>query len=357
MKKILIILGILILIIGIGIGCLYGYYNNSLKETYGNEEENVTLIINQGTSSKGVVDIVYNAGLLKNKYVGYVYIKLHNINNLQAGEYQVNKAMNFTEILDKISSGEVVDNSISITFVEGKRLTYFVSQISKKFPYTEEEIMKRLEDKDYLQSLIDKYWFLTDEILNDKLYYALEGYLYPSTYYFKEDASLEDIIDRLLSQTGKELSNYKTEIANSDYTIHEILTMASIVELEAGIDKYRAGVAGVFYNRLNNNQSLGSDVTTYYAAKIDMGERDLYQYEIDDINDYNTRPLSKIGLPVGPISNPGIASIKAAIEPEDSNYLFFVADKNGNIYFSATNYEHETTIARLKEEGLWYVYS
>lgn len=357
MKKVLIILGIFILIIGIGIGSLYIYYNNSLKETYGNEDENVTLIINQGTSSKGVVDIVYNAGLLKNKYVGYIYIKLHNINNLQAGEYQVNKAMNFTEILDKISSGEVVDNSITVTFVEGKRLTYFVSQIAKKFPYTEEEIMNKLEDKDYLQSLIEKHWFLTDEILNDKLYYALEGYLYPSTYYFKEDASLEDIIDRLLSQTGKELSNYKTEIANSNYTVHELLTMASIVELEAGVDKYRSGVAGVFYNRLNNNQSLGSDVTTYYAAKIEMGERDLYQYEIDAINDYNTRPLSKIGLPVGPIANPGIASIKAAIEPEDSNYLFFVADKNGVIYFSATNYEHETTIARLKEEGLWYVYS
>ena len=359
MKKILIILGILILILGASVGGVFVYYNNTLKETHGNSNEPVTLIINQGTSSKGVIDIIYNAGLLKNKYVGYVYIKQHNINNLQAGEYEVNKGMTFTEILEKISSGETVDRSFSVTFVEGKRLTYFVNVISKNFPYTEEEIHDLLENKDYLQSLIDKHWFLTDEILNDKLYYALEGYLYPSTYYFDVDTSLEDIIDKLLSQMGKELSNYKDEIENSEYTVHELLTMASIVELEAGINvaSYRPGVAGVFYNRLNSNQSLGSDVTTYYAAQIDMGERDLYQYEIDDINDYNTRPLSKIGLPVGPISNPSASSIKAAIEPEENDYFFFVADIKGTVHFTKTNAEHEAKIAELKRDGLWYVYS
>lgn len=357
MKKILIILGILILILGIGVGCVIGYYNSSLKATFGKEDEIVKIEVNQGTSSKSVVDLIYNAGLLKNKYVGYAYIKLHKVNNLQAGNYTVNKSMTFEEILNKIIAGEVDDNSVSVTFVEGKRLTYFAKQISKSFPYTEKEIMALLEDKEYLAKLIDKYWFLTDEILNDKLYYALEGYLYPSTYYFKEDASIEDIIDKLLTQTGNELAKYKEEIENSDYTVHEILTMASIVELEAVTPEDRKGVAGVFYNRLNNNQSLGSDVTTYYAAKIEMGDRELYQYEIDDINDYNTRPLGKIGLPIGPICNPSVASIVAAIEPKNSNYLFFVADRNRKIYFSATNYEHETTIATLKEQGLWYEYS
>lgn len=357
MKKILIILGIIIVILGIGVGCIFGYYNKNVKQITGTEDEKVTIVVNQGTSSKGVIDLIYNAGLLKNKYVGYAYIKMNNVNNLQAGIYEVDKSMNLPEILDKISKGEVVDNSKSVTFVEGKRLTYFVKQIANNFPYTEEEIMKVLENKDYLNTLIDKYWFLTTEILNDKLYYALEGYLYPSTYYFEEDASIEEIIERLLTQTGTELSKYKSAIEASDYTVHELLTMASIVELEAVTAEDRKGVAGVFYNRLNNNQSLGSDVTTYYAAQIEMGDRELYQYEIDDINDYNTRPLGKVGLPIGPICNPNTTSIAAAIEPIDSSYLFFVADKNRKIYFSATNYEHETTIAKLKEQGLWYEYS
>lgn len=357
MKKLLIILGVIILVLGLGVGYVIGYYNSSLKATPGTEEEVVRININTGTSSKSVVDILYNAGLLKNKYVGYAYVKLHNVNNLQAGNYEVNKSMTFEEILNKMIAGEVENDSISVTFVEGKRLTYFVSQISKNFPYTEEEILNKLEDKEYLTTLIDKYWFLTDEILNDKLYYALEGYLYPSTYYFNTDASIEEIIDKLLTQTGKELAKYQDEIEKSSYSVHELLTMASIVELEAVTPEDRRGVAGVFYNRLSNNQSLGSDVTTYYAAKIEMGDRELYQYEIDDINDYNTRPLAKKGLPVGPICNPTATSIAAAIEPQNSNYLFFVADKNRKLYFSATNYEHESTIATLKEQGLWYEYS
>ena len=132
--------------------------------------------------------------------------------------------------------------------------------------------------------------------------------------------------------------------------------MASIVELE-GAHADRNGVAGVFYNRLAIGEPLGSDVTTYYAERIEMSDRDLYQAEIEEANDYNTRSYHLAGkLPVGPICNPSESSINAALNPTDHEYLFFVADKYGKTYFSKDGAEHENTIARLKNEGLWYEY-
>ena len=103
--------------------------------------------------------------------------------------------------------------------------------------------------------------------------------------------------------------------------------------------------------------SIGSDVTTYYAARVDMGSRDLYLSEINTYNPYNTRGPEMLGkLPIGPISNVSEQSIKAALYPAKGSYLYFVADKNGKIYFSNTNEEHDKTINSLKKDGLWYEY-
>jgi UPF0755 protein len=276
---------------------------------------------------------------------------------MQAGNYELNNGMSLEEILTKINNGEVVDNSITVTFVEGKRITNYVKVINKKFGYSEDEILKVLSDKAYLQELIDKYWFLTEDILNDKLYYALEGYLAPNTYFFDKEASVKQIVEKLLSTTEVELNKVKDEIENSKYSVHQMLTMASIVELEGANSNDRKGVAGVFYNRLQSGWSLGSDVTTYYAEQIEMSDRDLYQAELDEANDYNTRSVTMAGkLPVGPICNPGTESLKAAIQPEEHDYFYFVADKYKKTYFSKTNSEHVTIINKLKKDGLWYTY-
>ena len=138
--------------------------------------------------------------------------------------------------------------------------------------------------------------------------------------------------------------------------MHQIITMASIVELE-GIDKTsRKDIAGVFYNRLKNGMTLGSDVTSYYGVKKDMTS-DITQSELDDDNPYNTRLSTMAGkLPVGPICNPSIVSIEASLKPSKHDYLYFVADKNGKVYYSKTNSEHEELINQLKSEGLWFTY-
>ena len=135
------------------------------------------------------------------------------------------------------------------------------------------------------------------------------------------------------------------------------MTLSSIIELEAAHSDDRAGVAGVFYNRLEGGWALGSDVTTYYAVQVDLNERDLYQSELDDYNAYNTRSSKMAGkLPVGPICNPSIVAIEATLNPKTHNYLYFVADKNKKTYFSTTAKEHDKTIQKLKAQGLWYTY-
>lgn len=357
-KKILIIVTAIFSFFVIGLIGLVVYYNNSLEAVDSKEDaKNVTFIIKSGTTSNKVIDQLYEKKLITDKYVGYVFVKLNPDYMIQAGVYELNTAMDLKEIMEKLSSGDVVDDSISVTFVPGKRITNYAKVISEKFGYSEDEVIHIIQDEEYLKELIDEYWFLTEDILDDRLYYALEGYLAPNTYFFEQDASIQDIIEKLLDTTAVELADYKKVVEDSDFTIHEMLTMASIVELEGANSDDRRGVAGVFYNRLAGGWSLGSDVTTYYAAKIEMSDRDLYQYEIDDVNDYNTRPAAMAGkLPVGPICNPGIDSLVAALEPEKHDYYYFVADKNKKTYFTKTYAEHNNVINDLKNKGLWFVY-
>ncbi len=358
-KKILIIvITIFSFFVIVGIG-LVVYYNDNLKSVDSESGKVIDFTVAQGSTSRQVIDQLYDKGLIKNKYVGYVYIKLNSDFILQAGNYELSTNMTLEQIIDKFNSGKVIDNSISVTFIEGERLIDYIAVIKKNFGYSEDEILNTLSDKEYLQELIDKYWFLTDDILNDKLYYALEGYLAPNTYFFNEDASIKEIIGRLLDANAMLLDKYKDEIENSGYTLHEIITMASIVEREGTTALDRKGVAGVWYNRLNNGWTLGSDVTTYYGVNKTFKEELLY-VDLENCNPYNTSAKSKCafaGLPVGPICNPSVTSIVATIEPEEHQYFYFVADKNGKTYFTTTFNEHVNIINKLKNEGLWFEYN
>ena len=196
--------------------------------------------------------------------------------------------------------------------------------------------------------------FLTDDIKNDNIYYALEGYLFPDTYSFTYDVTAEKIIETMLNQTNKVFSKYRAEFSSSSYSINEIVTLSSVVEKEGIYDKDRKKIAGVFYNRLNANMPLGSDVTTYYANKIELGERDLTSSELNTYNPYNTRGPGMNGkLPVGAISNFGESSLKAVLNPDDNDYYYFVADKSGKTHFTKTYAEHQKIIKELKEANNW----
>jgi UPF0755 protein len=262
--------------------------------------------------------------------------------------------MDVEEIVNVLQdSKNVQENITKMTFREGINVVDIAEIIASKTDFSKEDVINKINDDKYLDTLINKYWFLTSDIKNDQIYYALEGYLYPDTYHYKKDElQIDTILEKMLDNTSKKLEPYKSQIESSGYSIHQILTLASLIEQEAVTLEDRKGVSGVFHNRLNNKWSLGSDVTTYYAAKKKMTES-LTTEELNDCNGYNTRCTSMIGLPVGPIDNPSDSSISAALNPTKSSYYFFVADKNKKVYFTTNATEHDNIIKELKEKGLW----
>lgn len=323
-----------------------------------NKDEPIEFIVEKGNTFSSISKALKEKKLIRSEICYKIYLKLHHIDGLQSGSYELKQNMNVKELVKELENHTIYNQNVTkITFKEGINMRQIVKLISENTENTEEQIYEILKNQEYLQELINKYWFLEDDIKNEKIYYSLEGYLFPDTYEFHVDSDIKTIFKAMLDNMEKKLEPYKKKIQNNSYSIHQIMTLASIVELEAAGSDDRAGVAGVFYNRLKSGMSLGSDVTTYYAIKVDMSERDLYQSELDDYNAYNTRSSKMAGkLPIGPICIPGLDAIKAAIEPTDHNYLYFVADKNKKTYFSKSSSEHVNTVARLKKENLWYQY-
>ncbi|MGN1298978.1 MAG: endolytic transglycosylase MltG [Candidatus Scatovivens sp.] len=363
MKKIgklakIIIITIIILIILFLI--LLFSYKNSLKPV--NSEENgqeIILDIPDGYGVSQISKLLKKNNVIKNDLSFKIYLKLNETKSLQAGKYCFNNGReDVKDIIEKLANGEVFKEEITITFIEGKNMRNVAKVIAEKTTNTEEDVFSLLEDKEYIDSLIEKYWFLTNEIKDENIYYPLEGYLLPDTYNFEnKNVSVETIFNVILNFMDKYLSQYKEEIENSKLTVHQLLTLASMTELEGKSDEDRAKIIGVFYNRINNKMNLGSDVTTYYAFKVDMGERDLTTKEINTYNPYNTRGPNMNGkIPIGPISNPSKSAINATLNRKDTDAYYFVADKNGKVYFTKTYEEHTKKINELKEKDLWYVY-
>ena len=355
-KKVVIIVLIIVGLIVIALGSVFAWYNISISPVDNDDITSHSLEIPMGSGSSTIATKLKNEGLIKNELAFKIYVKLNNINNFQAGTYNLTKNLSVKEIAEILQTGKVNGkDSISITFVEGKNMRWVASKIAENTNNSEEDVYSLLENKEYINALIEKYWFITEEIKNEDIYYPLEGYLFPDTYQFEnKDVKVEKIFETLLNQMEKKLNQYKQDIEKSKYSVHEILSAAAIIENEAVFDKDRKDVAGVIYNRLKENMAIQSDVTTYYAFKIDMGSRDLYSSDINKYNPYNTRGPNMTGkLPVGPISMISIESIEAAINPNENNYIYFVADKNGKVYFTRTYDEHMQKVNELKNSGLW----
>lgn len=349
---ILISIVVLIFSLTVFLGTLYNFELSKVS----NDSTLKKIVIEKG-SIDSIAVTLYKNHLIRNKFAFKLYVRLHKKNKLMAATYNLSKDMGSRKIADILYKGKKIDDDIKITFKEGINMRDIASIISEKTNNTEEDVYKLLEDDVYLDEMIDKYWFLSDDIKNKDIYYSLEGYLYPNTYNFtSNDSSVREIFGQMLDETNRQLSKYKESILKSSFSFHEIITLASIVELEGTTLEERKKIAGVFINRLNSNMNLGSDVTTYYGAKVNMGTRDLYSEEVVDCNNYNTRCATFKKLPISPICNSSIEAIEAVINPDKNDYYYFVADKNKKIYFSKTQTEHSNTINRLKRSDLWYEY-
>lgn len=353
MKKKIIIILIIILILLALLPIIW--YNINISQV-SNIDEEVIIKIELGSTTNSIIEKLKENKLIRSKLAFKIYTKLNKTTSFQAGTYNLNKNMDVKEITESLQKGIVYSQEqVTITFLEGKNFRWIANKIQESTNNTTEDVYNLLDDEEYIDSLIEKYWFIDETIKNENIYYPLEGYLFPDTYIFQnKDVTVEEILETLLNKMDDVLSKYKEKIEEGKYSVHKILTVASIIENEAVYDSDRKDVASVIYNRLKNNMSIGSDVTTYYAAKIDIGERDLYASELNTYNPYNTRGPNMSGkLPVGPISTVSKSSIEAAISPNSTEYIYFVADSNGHVYFTKTYSEHQEMINKLKTEGLW----
>lgn len=339
------------LILGLLLLGTFGFYQYEISPTDKKSTATYEVVVKQGMSTSEIADLLKKKNLIRNSFFFKVYMKLNRKQTIKAATYDLKKSMDLDTIISLLEVGKANDD-ISITFKEGKTIKDYAKVLSTNTNISEEDFLAKMKDKTYLTSLINSYWFLTDTILNDDIYYGLEGYLAPDTYNFKDkDVSIEEVVKTLLDQEETNLEPYKNKINKAN--IHDILTLASMAELEGVKEKDRKMIVGVFQNRLSKNMNLGSDVTTYYAFSEDM-TKDLTSEMFNTYNPYNTRSSQMAGkLPVGPICNPSKSSIEASINPTSSDYYYFVADKNGNVYYTKTSSEHSAKVKELKDKGDW----
>lgn len=198
--------------------------------------------------------------------------------------------------------------------------------------------MAKMEDEAYIDELIVKYpALLTEEIKGENVRYALEGYLFPATYpFYEEDPSLDLIIENMIKATESNVVQYQAVLEEMDKTPHWLLTFASLLEEEATAGSDRNTIASVFYNRIEKDMPLQTDPTVIYA----MGEHKerLFNKDYEFEHPYST--YTNKGLPPGPIAAAGASSIAAVLDPADTEYLYFLADKEGKNHFSTTYEEH-----------------
>lgn len=345
-KTILIILAVFLILAAGAMIFVWNYYKEGIAAVSDKSEEVIFTVENGATATSVLYDLK-EAGLVQDVLCGKVYLKLNDVGILQANSYILNKNMSLEKIFDIMAnpSGEYV-LQFSVTILDGYSLPDISESIASAMEIEATEVMDLLNDKTYLNSLIDKYWFLTDEIFAKGIKYPLEGYLYPETFSFNSNVTLEDVIEGSLDMMGKYLDSVKEAIENRGWTVHEFLTFASIVERESLYDEDRPKIAGVFMNRLNANMLLQSDITVNYAWDRTGVDVTYAHLEID--SPYNTYKYA--GLPIGPISSVSEVTMDACVDYEDNEYYYFFAKQDGTVIYSRNLSEHNNAVKNNK----WY---
>lgn len=326
-----------LLIIAVLIGGFF-YFRYQVYFSHGSSAGQKTLEIVKGDGIERVAKKLSEADLISGDWYFYYYIQMHGlVNKILPGKYDLNGSMTIPEIAIYITKEEnILPGYIKLTIPEG---------------WTSKKIAGRLDanglnGRDFLrivqkpQDIVKEYDFLDDAN-------TLEGYLFPDTYFFKKDISAIDIVHRMLDNFDKKLTlQLRSDIQKQNKSINQIITMASIVEREVITNEDRGMVSGLFWQRILVGQPLQSDATLTYILDDEIGQHTLEQTWID--SPYNT--YRNKGLPPGPIANPGLATIMAAIYPVSSDYNYFLSDpKTSQTIFSKTFEEH---VANKNKYGL-----
>ncbi|MFT9596735.1 endolytic transglycosylase MltG [Mesobacillus sp.] len=343
-RKIVFITAIVgILLIGAVGGGGYYYIKEALKPVNASSEKTINVNIPIGSSTTGIGKILEENGVIRDARVFKYYVKFKNEAGFMAGAYKMNPSMTLPEIISSLKTGKVMQEVVmKVTIPEGKQLKQIAGIIAEKTQQNEEEIFKQLNDKEFITKMMGKYPdVLTEDILKENVKYPLEGYLFPATYpFYSEKPTVEEIVTVMLTKTKEVLGEFRGQMEEKEMSTHELMTMASLIEEEATEKVDRDKIASVFYNRLEDGMMLQTDPTVLYA----LGEhKDRVFYKDLEIDDpYNTYKIQ--GLPPGPIANPGVMSIEAALAPADTDDMYFLATSTGDVLFSKTLAEHNRKV-------------
>lgn len=320
-------------------------FNNSLKPVSKNSEQ-VLFTIKSGESGKTILKKLEDQNIIKNDLFAGVYAKINKLTDLKMGDYLLDRNWNVKTILTTLNDpNAAMTNTVSITFVEGDWAKHIAAKIAENTNVLEEDLLNLWNDENYIRSLMDKYPFLTEDIFNDNSRIYLEGYLAPNTYNFFKETTEQDVTEIILNETLRVYNMFLGDIQDSNLSIHEIYTLASIVQYEASDITNMKNIAGVFFNRLEIDMPLQSSVTVCYALDINKDD-DWLKCEVNPHLDspYNTYMYR--GLPPGPILNPGVDAIDAVLNPNDNDYYYFMADVygDGTVYYATTLEEHNANV-------------
>lgn len=338
-KIVAIIIISLLLILVIGGISGYLYVKSALEPVDPSSDENVTVGIPIGSSTSAIASILEENGLIKNDLIFRFYIKFKNESGFQAGEYTFTPSMTIDELIASMKEGRVIAEPVhTVTIPEGKTIKEIAQLYAEELSFTEEEFLDTVNDTTYIEQLIEAYpSILSEEILDPEIRTPLEGYLFAATYnFYVESPPVKVVVEEMLNKTASVVAEYQDVIRESNYTIHEILTYASLVEKESGSVEQRKKISGVFVNRMEEGMRLQTDPTVLYA----LGEHKdrVLNKDLEVESPYNTYYVD--ALPIGPISNFAESSLDAALNPEESNYLYFLHNDQGEIYYAETYDEH-----------------
>lgn len=250
---------------------------------------------------------------------------------IQVGEYELSPSMTPKEILARVTSGKTILHAVTIP--EGYRITEIAALLEERGLANREEFIKQSQDSELIQS--------TGIPAS-----SLEGYLFPETYHFSRNTSERKIIQKMLNTFKEQVAapELKDRAKALNLSFHQIVTLASLIEKETGVDEERKIISSVFHNRLKKNMRLQTDPTVIYAISNFDGNIRKKDLSID--SPYNTYKYR--GLPPGPIASPGLQSILAALAPNDTGYLYFVSRKDGSHQFSSNLIDHNRAVQKYQ---------
>lgn len=349
MKKILFAIVVFISFAAIGMLMYYSWLNkNAFNGTASASNITKEFEIQEGEGSKVIGKKLEDAKLIENEKFFYFYIwKTDTSNLLQAGVYELSPNMTIGEMVDKFSSGKIVDKTLKLTIPEGFTNKKIIAALNKKKPELVEEFAEIINCKCLNQPDCgcDRYSKKYDALKQVPLGVDMEGYLFPDTYFIDEEETGATLVSKFLNNFNKKVNkDLREEINSQGKSLHEIITMASIIERETRTDEDREIVSGIFWDRIRDDFPLQSCATLAYFLDTDKVQFSYEETQID--SPYNT--YRNAGMPPGPISNPGIASIKAAIYPKSTEYYYFLSNpETGKMFYSKDLDEHN----RKKDEN------